>query len=61
MSGETENLPGIPVAKSGFDPTRRRFLSAVAAAAGVTLAPGVMLYAITKTSPAAARPLAAAA
>jgi len=59
MSGKTES-PGVPAAISGFDPTRRGFLSAVAAAAGVTLAPGVMLYGITKPSPAAARPLAAA-
>lgn len=28
----------------GYDPTRRRFLSAAAAAAGVALAPGVTLY-----------------
>jgi molybdopterin-containing oxidoreductase family iron-sulfur binding subunit len=39
----------------GFDPARRRFLSAVAAAAGVTLAPGVVLYGITKSPQAAAR------
>ncbi len=38
-----------------FDPVRRKFLSAVAAAAGVTLAPGIMLYGITRSSPAAAR------
>ncbi len=30
----------------GFDPVRRRFLSAAAAAAGVALAPGVVLYGI---------------
>jgi molybdopterin-containing oxidoreductase family iron-sulfur binding subunit len=41
---------------SDFDIGRRRFLSA-AAAAGVTLAPGVMLYGITRSSPAAGRPL----
>ncbi|MBE9554665.1 MAG: twin-arginine translocation signal domain-containing protein, partial [Proteobacteria bacterium] len=29
---------------NGFDIDRRRFLSAAAAAAGVTLAPGVTLY-----------------
>ena len=39
----------------GFDPVRRRFLSAVAAAAGVTLAPGVMLYGITRSARALAR------
>jgi molybdopterin-containing oxidoreductase family iron-sulfur binding subunit len=44
----------------GFDPTRRSFLNAAAAAAGVALAPGVMLYAITKPSPAKARALDAA-
>ena len=36
----------------GYDPTRRRFLSAAAAAAGVALAPGVTLYGIA--GPAAA-------
>lgn len=41
----------------GFDPGRRSFLSAAAAAAGVALAPGVMLYGITKPSPANARAL----
>lgn len=41
----------------GFDPGRRSFLSAAAAAAGVALAPGVMLYGITKPSPANARVL----
>jgi molybdopterin-containing oxidoreductase family iron-sulfur binding subunit len=45
---------------NGFDPTRRSFLSAAAAAAGVALAPGVMLYGITKPSPAKARALDAA-
>ena len=38
-----------------FDPVRRKFLSAVAAAAGVALAPGVMLYGITKSNSAGAR------
>ncbi len=38
-----------------FDPTRRRFLSAAAAAAGVALAPGVTLYGIAGPDPAAAR------
>ena len=42
---------------SGFDFTRRRFMSAAAAAAGVTLAPGVTLYGIG----AAARELDASA
>lgn len=44
---------------SGFDVTRRSFLNAAAAAAGVALAPGVMLYGIVKSAPAAARPPAA--
>jgi len=44
----------------GFEPTRRSVLSAAAAAAGVALAPGVMLYGITKPSPAKARALDAA-
>jgi molybdopterin-containing oxidoreductase family iron-sulfur binding subunit len=39
----------------GFDPRRRRFLSAAAAAAGVTLAPGVTLYGIAATNTAGAR------
>jgi molybdopterin-containing oxidoreductase family iron-sulfur binding subunit len=39
-----------------FDPQRRRFLSAAAAAAGVTLAPGVTIYGVATTGPAAARP-----
>ncbi len=33
-----------------FDPKRRRFLSAAAAAAGVTLAPGITLYGIGQAS-----------
>jgi len=45
----------------GFDPGRRSFLSNMAAAAGVTLAPGVVLYGIGQPSPAKARPLDAAA
>lgn len=45
----------------GFDPGRRSFLSAAVAAAGVTLAPGVILYGITKPSTASARALDAAA
>jgi len=44
----------------GFDPKRRSFLGAMAAAAGVTLAPGVILYAVTKAPPASARALDAA-
>ena len=44
-----------PTATSGFDPVRRKFLSAMAAATGVTLAPGVMLYGIARPSPAAAK------
>jgi molybdopterin-containing oxidoreductase family iron-sulfur binding subunit len=39
----------------GFDPQRRRFLSAAAAAAGVTLAPGVTLYGVTAADAAAVR------
>jgi len=45
----------------GFDPVRRSFLSAMAAAAGVTLAPGVMLYGIGKSLTASAKPLDAEA
>ncbi len=45
---------------TGFDPSRRNFLGAMATAAGVTLAPGVVLYAISKSSPAQARSLDAA-
>jgi molybdopterin-containing oxidoreductase family iron-sulfur binding subunit len=41
----------------GFDPARRSFLSAAAAATGVALAPGVMLYGITKPAAANARAL----
>jgi len=51
MSRTTGKLNATP----GFDPVRRKFLSAMAAAAGVTLAPGVMLYGISKSSSAAAR------
>lgn len=51
MSRKTKNLDATP----GFDPVRRKFLSAMAAAAGVTLAPGVMLYGISKSSAAVAR------
>jgi len=53
MSNQTKK----PTATPGFDPVRRKFLTAVAAAAGVTLAPGVMLYGITKPSAVAARAL----
>lgn len=45
---------------SGFNSSRRSFLGAMATAAGVTLAPGVILYAISKSSPAKARALDAA-
>jgi len=45
----------------GFDPARRSFLSAMAAAAGVTLAPGVMLYGIGRSAAVAAKPLDAEA
>jgi molybdopterin-containing oxidoreductase family iron-sulfur binding subunit len=38
-----------------YDPRRRRFLSAAAAAAGVALAPGVTLYGVAGPDPAAAR------
>ncbi len=50
MSGNTNKLD----APTGFDPVRRKFLSAVTAATGVALAPGVMLYGITRPSPATA-------
>ena len=50
-----------PAAATGFSPGRRSFLGAAAAAAGVTLAPGVILYGITRASPATARALDAAA
>ncbi len=40
---------------NGFDPVRRKFLSAIAAAAGVTLAPGIVLYGIAKSPQAKAR------
>ena len=56
MNGNKENSATRAEANE-FDPGRRSFLSAAAAAAGVTLAPGVMLYGITKSSPASARPL----
>ncbi len=39
----------------GFDPKRRRFLSAAAATAGVTLTPGVILYGIAASNSAGAR------
>ncbi len=40
----------------GFDPRRRKFLSAAAAAAGVALAPGVTLYGVAASTAAKARP-----
>jgi molybdopterin-containing oxidoreductase family iron-sulfur binding subunit len=46
---------------NGFDSARRSFLGAAAAAAGVALAPGVMLYGIGKPLSAAAREAGAAA
>jgi len=59
MSRKTKDRK--PVQTRDFDPGRRRFLGAMATAAGVTLAPGVVLYGITRSSPANARPLGAAA
>ncbi len=44
MSGGTKDRKNLDT--PGFDPVRRSFLSAMAAAAGVALAPGVMLYGI---------------
>jgi molybdopterin-containing oxidoreductase family iron-sulfur binding subunit len=61
MSGVTRYAPDKTATDSGFDPARRSFLTSAAAAAGVALAPGVMLYGISKPSPATARPLDAAA
>ena len=40
---------------AGFDPKRRSFLAALATAAGVTLAPGVILYSVTRSPSASAR------
>ena len=53
MSSNTKDkkTTGMP----GFDPARRSFLSAVAAAAGVALAPGVMLYGIGNSTAANAK------
>jgi len=59
MSSETKDSKTTET--PGFDPARRSFLSAVAAAAGVTLAPGVMLYGIGRSPAAAAKPLDAEA
>jgi len=59
MSSGTKNRKTTDT--PGFDPARRSFLSAMAAAAGVTLAPGVMLYGIGKSSAAGAKPLEAEA
>ncbi len=39
--------------REGFDPERRRFISTAAAVAGVSLAPGVILYGVGGTSEAA--------
>ncbi len=49
MSSETKDRKKANTA--GFDPARRSFLGAMATAAGVTLAPGVILYAISNASP----------
>ena len=49
MSSKTKDKKKA-MGTAGFDPTRRSFLSAMAAAAGVTLAPGVILYGISKSS-----------
>jgi len=46
-----------PAPGKEFDPARRSFLSAAAAAAGVALAPGVFLYGVGAPGPAAARNL----
>jgi molybdopterin-containing oxidoreductase family iron-sulfur binding subunit len=46
-----------PAPAKEFDPTRRSFLTAAAAAAGVALAPGVILYGVGAARPAAARNL----
>jgi len=43
--------------RDGFDISRRRFFGRAAASAGVTLAPGVTLYGIASSGPAAARAL----
>ena len=51
------NIAGTP----GFDPERRRFLSTAAAATGVILAPGVFLYGVAASRPAAAQELNASA
>jgi tetrathionate reductase subunit B len=44
-----------PLPPSAPDPGRRSFLGSLAAAAGVTLAPGVVLFAVSQAPPAAAR------
>ena len=59
MSLKIKSMEGAET--PGCDPQRRSVLGAAAAAAGVALAPGVMLYAITKSSPTKARALDAAA
>ena len=46
---------GLAVTEPGFDPKRRRFLSIGAAAAAVSLAPGVTLYGVVRNGPAQAR------
>ena len=50
-----------PAAPKEFNPSRRSFLGTAAAAAGVALAPGVFLYGVGASKPAAARGLDEAA
>ena len=50
-----------PAVPKEFNPSRRSFLGAAAAAAGVALAPGVFLYGVGASKPAAARGLDEAA
>ncbi len=58
MSRKTDNTQTQE--SPDFDPQRRSFLGAMATAAGLTLAPGVILYSITKSQPTEARELYAA-
>ena len=50
-----------PAAPKEFNPSRRSFLGTAAAAAGVALAPGIFLYGVGASKPAAARGLDEAA